>query len=302
MQTTNHLFMVRPAHFAFNEQTAESNAFQQRADTLKPAEISAKAVAEFDAMVALLRSQGVTVTVGQDSNKPAKPDAVFPNNWFSTHDDGQLIFYPMFAPIRRLERDEMLIGQIEKIFDAQQVLHLETYEEKDMYLEGTGSLVLDRVHRLAYACLSPRTDEALLDVFCRITGYQKVVFDATDAAGQAIYHTNVLMAMGDAFVVICLDSVRDAAERAMLLAHFERTKKTVIAISLAQMNQFAGNMLQVRNGRGKTFLVMSNTAFQSLTAAQKTQIEQFSTIIAPDIATIETYGGGSARCMIAEIF
>lgn len=302
MQTTAHILMVRPAAFGFNEQTAANNAFQTNDKSLENNEISEKAIAEFDAFVAKLRANGVNVYVAQDSLTPHKPDAVFPNNWITMHDDGKMIFYPMFAPLRRLERSEDVVQMIENQFVVNEKTHLEHYENTDKFLEGTGSMILDRPNKICYACLSPRTELSLLNEFCDIVGYKPVAFTATDDKNQEIYHTNVMMALGETFVVICLDTVQNINENAFLRKTFAETDKEIIEISLAQMMRFAGNMLQVRNEKGDTFLVMSQQAFASLEDTQIKQIEKHTNIITADIKTIETYGGGSARCMMAEIF
>lgn len=301
-QTTNTLLMVRPAHFGFNEETAGNNAFQVNDQSLSANEIQEQAKAEFDAFVAKLRAAGIKVIVVEDTSTPLTPDAVFPNNWVTFHQDGLIITYPMYAPKRRLERREDVLNDLGRQFAITNHVRMEAHEEQDKFLEGTGSMILDRPNRLVYACLSPRTDAALLDEFARITGYTPVVFHATDAQGQDIYHTNVMMALGESFVVIVLDSVRDEQEKAALLARFAATGKEVIDLSLAQMMAFAGNMLQVRNSAGQTFLVMSTQAYESLHTKQIVQIEKHTKILHSPIKTIETYGGGSARCMMAEVF
>ncbi|MBK9338611.1 MAG: amidinotransferase [Lewinellaceae bacterium] len=302
-QTTRHILMVRPANFGFNEETAANNAFQSRDGRLSPDAIRQKAVEEFDAFVECLRTAGVHVLVAQDSETPVKPDAVFPNNWATFHQEGLLVTYPMYAPTRRRERsDAVLQVALDAGFRADRRVQLESSEAAERYLEGTGSIIFDHQHRLAYACLSPRTDADLLDELCRILGYEKVVFHAVDAGGQDIYHTNVMMAMGETFVVICLDTVRDPLERQMLEQRFRLTGKEIVAISLDQMNAFAGNMLQVRNDRDETLLVLSEQAFRALSSEQIRLLEQHTRLLHCPIDTIETYGGGSARCMMAEVF
>jgi hypothetical protein len=295
--------MVRPAHFAFNEETAANNAFQSR-DGALPAEVMRKnAVQEFDEMVRRLREAGVDVIVVKDSSRPIKPDAVFPNNWITFHQEGFIVTYPMFAPTRRRERRRTVIDQVVAAgFSSEKRVNLEFNERLNRFLEGTGSIIFDHQNRLAYACLSPRTDGELLAELCQRIGYQPVVFRAVDGNNQDIYHTNVMMALGETFVVICLDSVRDTNERAMLLQTFEKTGKQVVDISLDQMNHFAGNMLQVRNGKGQTFLVMSEQAYRSLNTTQIATLEKHTRLLFSPLTTIETYGGGSARCMMAEIF
>ena len=301
-QTTSNLLMVRPSNFGFNEETAQNNAFQTKDESLSQEQISEKARVEFDIFVETLRGQGVNVIVAEDSATPVKPDAVFPNNWVTMHADGTMILYPMFAQARRLERDENIIQLIENQFVVKTKIHLEQYESVEKYLEGTGSMILDRANEIVYACLSVRTDLALLDELCDILHYKRVAFTAVDGNGQDIYHTNVMMALGETFVVICLETIRDEAERLNLIKLFELTNKEIIEISLAQMMLFAGNMLQVRNEEGDTFLVMSDQAYNSLNTAQINHIQRHTQFIFADIKTIETYGGGSARCMMAEIF
>ena len=294
--------MVRPAHFGYNQETAVSNAFQTMDESLRPEEARRQAVLEFDTFVEKLRSAGVDVIVLEDTDTPVKPDAVFPNNWITFHEDGTVATYPMNAPARRLERREDVLETLGKRFLISQHLRFEHFEEMDMYLEGTGSLILDRPNRIAYACLSPRTDEHLLDDFCNKMGYEKLAFIAVDGNGQEVYHTNVMMALGDAFVVVCLESVRAKGERERLLNKFAATKKEIIEISLDQMMAFAGNMLQVRSRDGKPLLVMSEQAYKSLRPEQVQQIEKHAEILYSPLYVIEKYGGGSARCMMAEVF
>jgi hypothetical protein len=302
-QTTPHILMVRPANFAFNEETAASNAFQSRDGKLSAPEMRARAAQEFDGFVEKLREAGVDVIVAQDTVAPPKPDAVFPNNWVTFHQEGFLVTYPMFAPTRRLERSEKIIETVlEQGFQSGKRLHFEDSESRNLFLEGTGSIIFDHQHRLAYACLSPRTDADLLEALCQAIGYQKIVFHSVDAGGLDIYHTNVMMALGETFVVICLDSLRDAAERKILEEKFRETSKEIVDITLAQMNAFAGNMLQVRNTAGQTILVMSSQAHRALSTAQIQKLENHTRLLHAPIDTIETYGGGSARCMMAEVF
>lgn len=301
-QTTSTILMVRPSNFGFNPETAANNAFQINDTSLSVAEIQQKAMVEFDNFVAILRGHGIHVVVAEDSAMPVKTDAVFPNNWITSHGDGTMILYPMYAPSRRLERADNVIKLIETEFLVKKVLHLEHFEDVPSFLEGTGSMILDRVNDVCYACLSPRTDLSLLEEWCDIMQHECVAFHAVDAQRQDIYHTNVMMALGETFVVICLDTVRDVVEKQNLIAHFVATKKEIIKISLTQMQSFAGNMLQLRNDAGQTFLVMSKQAYQSLSETQIGDIQKHTEIVYADIKTIETYGGGSARCMLAEMF
>ncbi|MBI1225572.1 MAG: amidinotransferase [Bacteroidetes bacterium] len=301
-QTTSNILMVRPANFGFNDETAASNAFQTNDNSISQTEISRKAIIEFDAFVEKLRSVGVNVIVAEDTNRPLKPDAVFPNNWVTFHQNGTIVTYPMTAVVRRLERREDIIRQIQDAFRVEQKLQLQEYEEIDQYLEGTGSMIIDRPNKLVYACLSPRTHHDLLQRFCKLMGYTAVPFHAVDADGMEVYHTNVMMALGETFVIICLETVQSELEEELLHKKFEATGKEIIEISLDQMMHFAGNMLQVRNAKGETFLVMSSQAFESLNESQIAQINKHTNILHSPIPTIETYGGGSARCMMAEVF
>jgi hypothetical protein len=302
LQTTSNILMVRPANFGYNEQTAENNAFQTLDPSLDHQQISKKAIEEFDLFVDKLRKAGVHVIVAQDSAEPVKPDAIFPNNWVTFHNDGTIITYPMYAPVRRFERNEAIIDQISKRFEIKKRKHLEHFEDSNRYLEGTGSMILDRANKIVYACLSPRTDDHLLDEFCDLTDYRKMVFHATDEKGTAIYHTNVMMALGESFVIICLETIKNESELKELLACFAETKKEVIAISMDQMLAFAGNMLQLRTNKDETLLVMSEQAYRSLQSDQITTIKSHTNILYSPINTIETYGGGSTRCMMAEVF
>ena len=302
LQTTAHILMIRPAHFGYNEQTAENNTFQQNNDRYNYREIEELAMAEFDAFVNKLRAAGIEVNVVEDSNEPVKPDAVFPNNWVTFHENGSVITYPMNAPVRRNERRQGIIDQLAQRYQVNNQYHLEIYEAEELFLEGTGSMILDRTHKIVYACISPRTDEEVLDQFCLKTNYHKVLFTAVDRDGVQIYHTNVMMALGENFVVICMESIADEKEKQLLLDNFGQTGKEVIDISLDQMLSFAGNMIQLRNTSGETFLVMSEQAYQSLNPSQITQIKRHTNILYSPLTVIETYGGGSARCMIAEIF
>jgi hypothetical protein len=297
MQTTSHLLMIRPVNFSFNAETAVNNAFQSAATT----DAQHQARQEFDRFVALLREHDVDVTVIEDTPEPYTPDSIFPNNWISFHDGGLICLYPMYAANRRLERKPGVIDRLRETFRIDRTLDFTRYEREERYLEGTGSMVLDRDHRIAYACLSPRTDKTVLLDFCEKTGFTPEIFIAVDAGGQPIYHTNVMMCVADRYVVACLDSLPDPRERDHLVATVRTTGKSLISITLDQMNRFAGNMLQVRNRAGECFLVMSSQAFESLAPEQVQQLTGFNRIIHSPLTTIETNGGGSARCMMAEI-
>lgn len=301
-QTTSNIFMVRPAHFGFNKETFANNSFQKNDDSISTKKISKKALEEFDQFVEKLRKNGINVLVGEDDPNTVKPDAVFPNNWITFHEDGLVITYPMFAESRRTERQLAHIEKIVQHFDISKKIELDPYEKINIFLEGTGSLVLDRTNKIAYACISPRTHDTLIKKFCDITGYEQQVFQAVDENNQAIYHTNVMMTVGEDFVIICKDSIQNKEEKKRLVQRFKDTNKEIINISFDQLNSFAGNMLQVENEKGETFLVMSERAFKALKKKQIKQIEKYTTILHSPLKTIENYGGGSARCMIAEIF
>ena len=294
--------MVRPVRFGFNEQTAVNNSFQRRGLELSAQEM---ALAEFDNFVTLLRTNGVEVTVVEDTPDPHTPDSIFPNNWFSTHESGELVLYPMCAPNRRMERKETVLKVIKEIGSKgkmKRLVDLTSWEEKNLFLEGTGSLILDRPNKLAYVCRSPRSDEKVLEQFCEELDYEYFIFDATDNNGSLIYHTNVMMCIGEKFVVACLDSIKNIAERESFIAFVEDCDKELVEISMEQMENFAGNMLQLRGKGGEPLLIMSATAKRSLTAEQLTTLSSYCRILAPELEAIETNGGGSARCMIAEIY
>ena len=301
-QITNTLMMIRPAKFGYNAETAQNNAFQTNDGGEDVDLIAQKARAEFDVLVQKLEVHDIEVMVIEDTPTPVKPDVVFPNNWISFHQDGSIMTYPMFSKVRRLERRADIIDKIKEKFTVNHLYSFESYETDEMFLEGTGSMILDRPNKLVYACTSIRTNEDILDEFSRLTGYQKIVFQSTDDAGQEIYHTNVMMAMGTSFVVICMESVRDEQQRQLLNDTFKTYNKEVIEISMAQMNAFAGNMLQVGKSEDHSFLVMSDAAYHSLTKQQIQTIEKHAQIIHSPIPTIEKYGGGSVRCMLAEVF
>ncbi len=294
--------MVRPVRFGFNEQTAVNNSFQRRGLELSAQEM---ALAEFDNFVTLLRTNGVEVTVVEDTPDPHTPDSIFPNNWFSTHESGELVLYPMCAPNRRMERKENVLKVIKQIGSKgkmKRLVDLTSWEEKNLFLEGTGSLILDRPNKLAFVCRSPRSDEKVLEQFCEELDYEYFIFDATDNNGSLIYHTNVMMCIGEKFVVACLDSIKNIAERESFIAFVEDCDKELVEISMEQMENFAGNMLQLRGKGGEPLLIMSATAKRSLTAEQLATLSSYCRILAPELEAIETNGGGSARCMIAEIY
>lgn len=298
MQTTSHLLMIRPVDFKFNQQTADNNKFQVASEQ---SNVQQQALAEFDGFVKVLRENGVDVTVVEDTLDPETPDSIFPNNWVSFHDDGSVFLYPMHSPNRRLERRKDIIETLSQNFEVNHVTDLSFFEQQHLFLEGTGSMVLDRINKVVYACLSVRTDEEVLKNFAALTGYRVVSFTAVDQQGFPIYHTNVMMCIGEKFAVVCLESIASTADKIKVLESFKATKKTVIDISFDQMNHFAGNMLEVQNKNGESLLVMSEQALKALHGTQITALSEFSKIVTAPIYTIEQNGGGSARCMLAEI-
>ena len=300
-QITNTILMVRPAAFGFNEETAANNAFQVKNESLSAEEIQERALQEFDTFVNKLRAIGVEVIVVEDSADPHTPDAIFPNNWISFHQDGLVVTYPMFSSIRRKERRPEIISDLMANFSVETRIFFEDYEREEKYLEGTGSLILDRVNKIMYACLSPRTDRTLTEELAQRLDYKAVIFTAVDEEGQEIYHTNVMMALGENFAVICLDVIADIMERQEVIEVLEDSGKEIIEISIEQMMQFAGNMLQVK-GEDSSYLVMSQAAYDSLDEEQIEEIEQYTKILSSPIPTIEELGGGSVRCMMAEVF
>jgi len=298
-QSTSHILMIRPVNFGFNEETASSNAFQNR-NAVKDS-VNEKAQQEFDGMVNTLRDNDVDVTVIDDTPEPYTPDSIFPNNWVSFHADGGIFLYPMQAENRRLERREDIIARLEDDFAVKHLIDLSRFEVEDKFLEGTGSMVLDRENKIAYACISPRTNREVLDLFCEQAGYKAISFDAVDEKGTAIYHTNVLMCIGSKFTVICLDSIPNPHEKVVVAESLKSTQKEIIEISFEQMNKFAGNMLEVKNKAGETLIVMSENAYNALLEEQKTRLTKYGKLVYADINTIEENGGGSARCMMAEV-
>jgi hypothetical protein len=298
-QSTNNILMIRPVSFGFNEQTAASNAFQNRDADQQT--VQNKALAEFDNFVKILKDNGVNVTVVDDTLQPHTPDSIFPNNWVSFHADGGVFLYPMQAENRRLERREDIISKLEDTFKVAHVIDLSRFEAEHKFLEGTGSMVLDRENKIAYACLSPRTDKETLNFFCEQAGYKPISFEAIDAQGKAIYHTNVLMCVGSRFAVICADSIPNPHDKVVVLESLRSTHKEVVAITFDQMNHFAGNMLELKNNLGENLIVMSQSAFQTLNEEQRSALGKHGKLIYADINNIETNGGGSARCMIAEV-
>lgn len=305
-QTTNSILMIRPVAFRMNEQTAVNNYYQKVLDGLLPATVNAKAQEEFDTFVDKLRNIGVDVTVVDDTLSPDTPDSIFPNNWISFHQNAEVVLYPMFAENRRAERREDILDILEdKGFKIDSINDYTEAEDDGFFLEGTGSLLLDRKNQKAYCALSPRADEELFIEFCEDYDLAPVIFEAfqtTNGERKLIYHTNVIMTLGETFAVICADCIDDKKERKMVLDNLKEDGKEVVLITEAQVNNFAGNMLEVKGTDDKRYLIMSNSARQSLTKKQITQLEKHAEIVSSSLDTIEACGGGSARCMMAEIF
>lgn len=298
--------MIRPVAFRMNEQTAVNNYYQKVLDGLLPATVNAKAQQEFDVFVEKLRAVGVDVTVVDDRENSDTPDSIFPNNWISFHGNGDVALYPMFAENRRLERREDILDILEeKGFVIENIMDYTSAEEDGFFLEGTGSIVLDRENGKAYCALSPRADEELFIEFCEDFEFTPVIFEAFQTVNKErklIYHTNVMMCLGETFAVICADCIDDKKERKMVLESLKGDEKEVILITEDQVNNFAGNMLEVKGTDERRYLVMSASAHQSLTKKQIAQLEEHVTILSSSLDTIEACGGGSARCMMAEIF
>jgi len=302
-QLTRNILMIRPENFGFNDQTAANNAFQSREEVPDVEVLKQIAKKEFDDMVILLRSKGIKIMVIEDTPSPSKPDAVFPNNWISFHENGTIITYPMFAPNRRIERREDIIDQIDEKFQIKNRYSFEFYEDEDeLFLEGTGSMIFDRPNRIVYACLSERTDATLIDKFNVLMNTQSIVFKSVDRNGREIYHTNVMMALGQTFVVICLDSILEDVSKNQLIKTFEKTGKEIVPISYQQMENFAGNMLEVLGAENQRYLVMSQSAYDSLNQDQIETLSKHTNLLPVGIPNIEKYGGGSVRCMMAELF
>ena len=304
-QTTNSILMIRPINFRMNEQTAVNNYFQEDL-SLRDSLINLKAQKEFDDYVDKLRKFGVEVIVVSDNQENDTPDSVFPNNWVSFHNDGTMAIYPMFAENRRLERREDIILELEKEgFLIENIVDYTSAEDQNIFLEGTGSMILDRQNKIAYCAISPRADEELFIEFCEDFEYTPVIFTANqtvDNSREAIYHTNVMMCIAETFSVICLSCIDDKKERKNVISHLKKSGKEIIDITEKQMHQFAGNMLQVKGKNNDLFLVMSQAAYNSLTKEQIKKIEKHCNIVSSSLETIETCGGGSARCMMAEVF
>ncbi|HYJ63841.1 MAG TPA: arginine deiminase-related protein [Parafilimonas sp.] len=299
MQNTNKILMIRPVGFTYNPETAGNNLFQVAGNANNAQE---KALKEFDTFVETLRKNDIDVTVINDTPEPHTPDSIFPNNWISFHENNTAILYPMYAQNRRAERKQHVKDFISQNFNKGNIVDLTSFEKDNIFLEGTGSMVLDRENKIAYACISPRTNKKVLDFFCYKMNYTACTFEANDESGNQIYHTNVMMCVANRFIVICLDSITNEEEKKKVIKTIEQTSKKIISISYKQMNSFAGNMLQLKDSKGEKLLVMSAQAFQSLSKEQIVMLSKYNRIIYSNIETIEKNGGGSARCMIAEVF
>ncbi len=305
-QITNTILMIRPINFRMNEQTSVNNYYQKSITNVLPEAIQLKALKEFNGLVDKLRTVGIDVIVIDDIKEKNTPDSIFPNNWISFHQDGTVAIYPMFAENRRKERREDVFDILEqKGFLIENVVDYSSAEEEEYFLEGTGSLILDRIHKKAYCALSPRADEELMIEFCEDFEYTPILFKSfqtVENKRKEIYHTNVMMCVAEEFAVVCLESIDDKKERKNLIKHLKESGKTIISITEKQVNSFAGNMLQVIGNNDERYLVMSKSAEGSLTESQRAVIEKSCTIISSPLSTIEVCGGGSARCMMAEVF
>ncbi len=299
MQLTSQLLMIRPVDFGFNAETAVNNTFQSSVEN-ETAQLNA--LHEFNNFVVLLRKNKLQVTVIEDTPLPHTPDSIFPNNWISFDEDDSIILYPMFAENRRAERKQHILDIINNDFWVHDEIDLTFYEKDNLFLEGTGSMVLDRDNKIAYASLSPRTNKKVLDEFCLLKNYTAVTFTSVDLNNIEIYHTNVMMCVADKYVVICLDAIKDAAERMHVVAAIKETGKEIIELSAQQINSFAGNMLQVINTDKERLLIMSTQAYNALTSLQTEKLIKHNRIVHSPLDTIEKAGGGSARCMLAEVF
>ena len=293
------ILMIEPTCFGFNEETAVNNYFQQMVNI---EDVQAKALAEFNDFVSLLRYYEIVVQVIQDIPLPPTPDSIFPNNWISFHEGGRIVLYPMFAKNRRAERKHTVLSKVNEFLNVHEKIDLTHFEQDNKFLEGTGSMVLDRNHKIAYACLSERTHGEVLELWCKALGYTSFLFHALDRNDKEIYHTNVLMCVADKFAIVCLDAIQDETEKDKLVSQFASNGQEIIPINFYQMEHFCGNMLQVSNIEGRMFLVMSTQAYENLTKEQVQKIESHNPIIHSPLYTIETLGGGSARCMMAEVY
>lgn len=300
-QSTNSIFLIKPTNFGYNLETSISNAFQNEVN-LDEQEIKTKVLAEFEEMANLLLQKGIGVTIIEDTEFPIKPDAIFPNNWISMHADGKVVLYPMLAENRRLERRTDILETLKQDFKITEVIDLSHSEKENQILEGTGSIIFDHKNRNAYACISPRTDKDLFINLCKEIDYSPIYFHSYDQNGKEIYHTNVMMNIGNGYVVICLESITDVSEKQMVTESFNNTNHQIIDLSQEQLKSFCGNMLELGRANDKNLLAMSSSAFDALSKEQKEALSDYCELLPISIETIETIGGGSVRCMIAEIF
>lgn len=291
--------MVRPASFAYNTQTSDNNYFQHSTDQTT---VNAQAIEEFDRYVQMLRNNQIEVVVIQDTLEPHTPDSIFPNNWFSTHKTGELVLYPMYAPNRREERKEAVLNYLNTKYRPTRIINLSHWETKGEFLEGTGSMILDHSQKIVYACRSLRTSEKVLKDFCTQMNFNYLLFDGIDKGGNPIYHTNVMMSIGEKMAIVCLDAIPKSTDKKKVVSKLQHAGKEIVEISHDQMNRFAGNILEVRNLKNKSIMIMSQSARDAFNNPQIKQIEKYSSILSLPIDIIESNGGGSARCMIAEIF
>ena len=302
-QITNNIMMIEPVSFNYNTETAINNYYQINNTALSKEEIQQKALKEFKEFVSLLRSKNINVIVFKDTENPKTPDSIFPNNWVSFHIDGEIVLYPMYAKNRRLERRNDIIQKLRDDFIVKKINDFSYYENQELYLEGTGSMILDRENKICYAAISDRTNKKIVNDFCNQLNFKPILFTSNqDVRGKrlAIYHTNVMMCITTNFAIVCLDSIDCNEEKDRVIDILNETKKEIISISEEQTNKFAGNMLEVEGD--KKYLVMSKSAYSCLTENQIKKINKYSEILYSDLSTIEDYGGGSARCMMAEIF
>ena len=296
------ILMIRPASFGFNAETAANNVFQTASQTLTQKEVQQKAAQEFDNFTDTLRKKKIDVIVVEDTLVPPKPDAVFPNNWFCTLNDGTVCVFPMFAANRRIEKRDDLLHMLAENFKVRDVEDWSEYEAEHLFLEGTGSMIIDHEYKIIYACLSPRTNKTVLEKFAHAHGYKAMLFHSRDENETDVYHTNVIMHLGEDYAVICMESIPEETERIAVSQLLISTGHEIIPITFGQVRKYAGNMLQVKNAKGKKFTILSRSAYISLTREQKQILNYHTTLLPVDINTIESIGGGSVRCMMAEIF
>lgn len=301
MQAANKILMVRPAAFGYNQQTAADNYFQHQIN-VPQSQVHEKALQQFDVMVNTLRLNGVSVIVVNDTEEPPKPDAIFPNNWFSAGSDGIVHVFPMCAPNRRPEKRDDILKNLQQNFQVKDVLDWSEFEAEAQYLEGTGSMVMDHLNKIIYACVSERTNRYLLEKFACSSGYRAMAFTAADENGNAIYHTNVMMSIGERFAIWCPKVIPDATERIAVSQLLEATGKENIYIEPKHMKAFAGNLLQVKSATGESLIVLSKTAYEALPAEKINRLQQHGRLLPIDVSIIEQVNGGSVRCMMAEVF